>query len=244
MSKKSSSPKRRSWWKRLLRWAILCVLAVLVSSILTVLFLRFVPVPFSALMVERRVESWFTPGSYHSRHDWVPLEDIAPCMGVAVIAAEDQNFADHFGFDWKAIEKAVEHNEHSRRKRGASTVSQQTAKNIFLWSSRSWVRKGFEVYFTLLIETLWPKQRILEVYLNSVEFGDGVFGVEAAARSFFGKSAKNLRPSEAALLAAVLPNPHRFKAAAPSGYIRGRQEWILGQMRQMGGDQVVKDLEK
>jgi monofunctional glycosyltransferase len=244
MSKKSSSPKRRSWWKRLFRWAGLCVLAFLASSVLVVLLLRFVPVPFSGLMVQRRIESWFSSDSCHSRHDWVPLEDIAPCMGVAVIAAEDQNFADHFGFDWKAIEKAVEHNEHSRRKRGASTVSQQTAKNIFLWNSRSWIRKGFEVYFTLLIETLWPKQRILEVYLNSVEFGDGIFGVEAAARNFFGKSAKSLRPSEAALLAAVLPNPHRYKASAPSGYIRGRQEWILGQMRQLGGDQVVKDLEK
>lgn len=244
MSKKSSSPKRGSWWKRLIRLAGLGVLTFLVSSILLVLLLRFVPLPFSAVMVQRRVESWFVTGAYHSRHDWVPLEDIAPCMGAAVIASEDQNFADHFGFDWKAIEKAVEHNEHSRKKRGASTLSQQTAKNAFLWNSRSWVRKGFEVYFTLLIETLWPKQRILEVYLNSVEFGDGIFGVEAAARAFFGKPAKALRPSEAALLAAVLPNPHRFKASAPSGYIRGRQEWILGQMRQLGGDQVVKDLEK
>jgi len=244
MTVKSRPARRRSWWKRLLRWVGLCLLAILASSVATVLLLRFVPVPFSAVMVERRIESWSAPGPYHSRHDWVPLEDMAPCMGAAVIAAEDQNFADHFGFDWQAIEKAVEHNEHSRRKRGASTVSQQTAKNVFLWSSRSWVRKGAEVYFTLLIETLWSKKRILEVYLNSVEFGDGIFGVEAASRSFFGKPARNLRPSEAALLAAVLPNPHRFKAGSPSPYIRGRQEWILGQMRHLGGDQVVKDLER
>jgi monofunctional biosynthetic peptidoglycan transglycosylase len=161
---------------------------------------------------------------------------------VAVIAAEDQNFTEHFGFDWQAIEKAVQHNEHSRRKRGASTVSQQTAKNLFLWNSRSWTRKGLEAWFTLLIEVGWSKKRILEVYLNIVEFGDGVYGAEAAARTFFGKPAKRLTPSEAALLAAVLPNPHRFHASAPSDYIRGRQAWILNQMRQLGGDQVVKDL--
>ena len=164
-------------------------------------------------------------------------------MGAAVISAEDQNFADHFGFDWKAIEKAMAHNEHSKRKRGASTVSQQTAKNVFLCSSRSWVRKGLEVYFTLLIETLWSKQRILEVYLNSVEFGDGIFGVEAASRAYFGKAASRLKPSEAALLAAVLPNPHKFKVSSPSPYIRGRQAWILNQMRQLGGDAVVRHLE-
>jgi monofunctional biosynthetic peptidoglycan transglycosylase len=232
----------RAWWKGLLRWMGVGLLAALAVSLVLILLLRFVPVPFTAVMVERRVQSWFTPGPYTSRHQWVPLEDIAPCMGVAVIAAEDQNFAEHFGFDWKAIEKAVEHNEHSRRKRGASTVSQQTAKNVFLWSSRSWVRKGFEVTITLCIETLWSKKRILEVYLNSVEFGDGIFGVEAASRIYFGKPAKALRPSEAALLAAVLPNPHRFKASAPSPYIRGRQAWILGQMRQLGGDAVVKEL--
>jgi len=245
MTDEASQPtKRRTWWRRLLRWTSWGLLALVASSLMTVLLLRFVPVPFSALMVERRIQSWFTPGPYTSRHDWVSLEDIAPCMGVAVIAAEDQNFAEHFGFDWKAIEKAVEHNEHSRRKRGASTVSQQTAKNIFLWSSRSWVRKGFEVYFTLAIETLWPKKRILEVYLNSVEFGDGIFGVEAASRSYFGKPAKALRPSEAALLAAVLPNPHKFKVSSPGPYIQKHQAWILIQMRQLGGDAMMKELEK
>ena len=160
-----------------------------------------------------------------------------------MIAAEDQTFTDHFGFDWQAIEKAVQHNEKSRRKRGASTVSQQTAKNLFLWSSRSWTRKGLEAWFTLLIEAGWSKKRILEVYLNIVEFGDGIYGAEAAARTYFGKPAKRLTPSEAALLAAVLPNPRKFKVNAPSEYIRGRQAWILNQMRQLGGDQVVKDLE-
>ena len=163
-------------------------------------------------------------------------------MGVAVIAAEDQNFEDHFGFDWEAIEKAIAHNEHSRKKRGASTVSQQTAKNLFLWESRSWARKGFEVYFTLLLEACWSKRRILEVYLNIVEFGDGVYGVEAASRKFFGRSAAALTSGQAALLAAVLPSPRRYRADAPSPYLRGRQEWILRQMRQLGGDQVVRNL--
>ncbi len=235
--------KARSWGRRVLKalgWALGLFLGL---NLLLVLVFRFVPVPSSGLMVQRRLEAWSGDKSYTARHRWVPLEEISPSLGVAVIAAEDQNFADHFGFDWQAIEKAVQHNETSRRKRGASTVSQQTAKNLFLWSSRSWTRKGLEAWFTLLIEAGWSKKRILEVYLNIVEFGDGVYGAEAAARTFFGKPAKRLTPSEAALLAAVLPNPRKFHANAPSDYIRGRQALILNQMRQLGGDQVVKDLE-
>jgi monofunctional biosynthetic peptidoglycan transglycosylase len=235
--------KKRSWWRRILVWTGWAVGLFLVLNILLVVVFRFVPVPTSGLMVQRRLEAWSEHKPYSARHRWVPLEDISPSLGVAVIAAEDQNFTEHFGFDWQAIEKAVQHNEHSRRKRGASTVSQQTAKNLFLWSSRSWTRKGLEAWFTLLIEAGWSKKRILEVYLNIVEFGDGVYGAEAAARAYFGKSAKRLTPSEAALLAAVLPNPHRFHASAPSDYLRGRQAWILTQMRQLGGEQVVKDLE-
>lgn len=233
---------RTSWWRRLLRTSALAFAAFVLGTAALVLILRFLPPPVSALRVERRVASWFSPEPYVSRSKWVSLDDIAPCMGLAVIAAEDQNFPDHSGFDWKAIEKAVAHNERSRRKRGASTVSQQTAKNLFLWSSRSWIRKGFEVYFTGLIELEWPKQRILETYLNIVEFGDGLYGVEAASQAYFRKPAKRLRPSEAALLAAVLPNPHRFKVHAPSAYIQGRQAWILRQMGQLGGDQLIKEL--
>ncbi|HJW33308.1 MAG TPA: monofunctional biosynthetic peptidoglycan transglycosylase [Holophagaceae bacterium] len=219
-------------------------LAFVALTVFLVLLFRFVPVPASALMVERRVHSWFSKEPYRSRHAWVPLEEISPAMGVAVIAAEDQLFAEHFGFDWNAIEKAVSHNERSRRKRGASTLSQQTAKNLFLWSSRSWARKGFEVWFTLALEAGWSKRRILEVYLNIVEFGDGLYGVEAASQTYFHKPAKRLTNSEAALLAAVLPNPHRFKVDAPSEYVRGRQAWILRQMEQLGGPQVVKELAK
>ncbi|WP_243301397.1 monofunctional biosynthetic peptidoglycan transglycosylase [Geothrix oryzisoli] len=235
--------KTRGWGGRILRlvgWALGLFLGL---SFLLVLVFRFVPVPVSALMVQRRVESWSSDRCYTSHHTWVPLEDISPSLGAAVIAAEDQNFPDHFGFDWDAIEKAIQHNEHSRKKRGASTVSQQTAKNLFLWNTRSWVRKGAETWFTLMLEVGWSKKRILEVYLNIVEFGDGVYGAEAAARTYFGKSAKRLTPGEAALLAAVLPNPRKFRANAPSEYIRGRQAWILGQMRQLGGEQVVKEME-
>lgn len=237
-------PKKTSWWRRVLRTGAWSLAAFVLGSAILVLALRFVPPPASALRVERRITSWFSSEPYTSRAKWVPLDDIAPCMGLAVIAAEDQNFPEHSGFDWKAIEKAVAHNERSRRKRGASTVSQQTAKNLFLWSSRSWVRKGFEVYFTGLIELAWPKKRILETYLNIVEFGDGLYGVEAASQAYFRKPARRLRPSEAALLAAVLPNPHRFKVNAPSAYIQGRQAWILQQMQQLGGDKVVRQMEK
>jgi monofunctional biosynthetic peptidoglycan transglycosylase len=234
--------KRKGWGRRLLRGLAWAVGVFLGLNLLLVLIFRFVPVPVSGLMIQRRVESWSSAKPYQSRHTWVPLDDISPSLGAAVIAAEDQNFADHFGFDWQAIEKAVQHNEKSRRKRGASTVSQQTAKNLFLWNSRSWTRKGLEAWFTLLIEVGWSKRRILEVYLNIVEFGDGIYGAEAAARATFGKPAKRLTPSESALLAAVLPNPRKFHAGAPSEYIRGRQAWILNQMRQLGGAQVVKDL--
>lgn len=234
--------KKKGWSRRILKVGLWAAGGFVVFTALMVLVLRFIPVPVSALMVERRIASWADGRPYSSRHRWVPLDEISPNMGVAVIAAEDQNFPDHFGFDWQAIEKAYVHNEHSRRKRGASTVSQQTAKNLFLWESRSWVRKGFEVWFTLLLETEWSKRRILEVYLNIVEFGDGVFGVEAASRTYFGKPASRLTSSEAALLAAVLPNPHKYRVNAPSDYVRGRQAWILNQMRQLGGEQVVKDL--
>ena len=232
----------KPFWKRWLQRLGWLVLAFVGGSVALALLFRFVPVPFTALMVERRLIAMAGDTPYEASHQWVPLEDIGPNMGLAVIAAEDQNFPEHYGFDWQAIEKAMAHNEHSRRKRGASTVSQQTAKNLFLWESRSWVRKGFEVYFTVLLETVWSKRRILEVYLNSVEFGDGVFGVEAASRKFFGKPARALGPMDAALLAAVLPNPRRYRADRPSAYVRGRQAWIHTQMQNLGGVGLVRSL--
>jgi monofunctional biosynthetic peptidoglycan transglycosylase len=226
-----------------LKYFSVAVLAFVFLSIGAVLFLRFVHPFASALMVERRIESWFGKDPYKPQYHWVPLDQIAPAMGVAVIAAEDQKFAEHFGFDWKAIDKALAENGHGSRTRGASTLSQQTAKNLFLWSGRRWVRKGLEAYFTLLLETLWPKHRILETYLNIAEFGDGIYGVEAASQHYFHKPASRLSGSEAALLAAVLPSPRRFKVSAPTAYVRERQQWILNQMGQIGGAAALKALD-
>lgn len=196
------------------------------------------PVPFSVVMLERQIGAWLSGDFHYVAHsDWVGMDEISPWMGLAAIAAEDQKFPEHWGFDVSAIEKALAHNERQEnRVRGASTLSQQTAKNLFLWDGRSWLRKGLEAGLTVGIETVWSKKRILTVYLNIAEFGEGTFGVEAASRRYFHKPASKLTASEAALLAAVLPNPIRFRADAPSGYVRSRQAWILRQMRQLGGE--------
>ncbi len=196
------------------------------------------PVPFSAVMLERQIGAWLSGDFHYVAHsDWVGMDEISPWMGLAAIAAEDQKFPEHWGFDVSAIENALAHNERQEnRVRGASTLSQQTAKNLFLWDGRSWLRKGLEAGLTVGIETVWSKKRILTVYLNIAEFGEGTFGVEAASRRYFHKPASKLTASEAALLAAVLPNPIRFRADAPSGYVRSRQAWILRQMRQLGGE--------
>jgi monofunctional glycosyltransferase len=234
---------RGSRFQRFKSILLKCVLALVVLPILPVLVFRFVAPPVSALMIERRVGSWFEKGAYNPTYRWVSIDKISPAMSVAVIAAEDQNFLQHYGFDWQAIQRAINHNERSARTRGASTLTQQTAKNLFLWSGRSWVRKSAEAYLTALLEAWWSKRRILETYLNIVEFGDGVYGVEAASQRYFRKPASRLNSEEAALLAAVLPNPRRFKVNAPSGYVRERQQWILQQMDQMGGSSVVKTIE-
>jgi monofunctional glycosyltransferase len=225
---------------RVLKLLFRAVLILIGVSLALVILLRFFPPPFSALMVERRIQSWFGESEYTSDYRWVPLEEIAPVMAVAVIAAEDQRFPEHYGFDWKAIEKAVAYNERNDRVRGASTLSQQTAKNLFLWSGRSWPRKAIEACFTILLETTWPKRRILETYLNVVEFGSGIYGVEAAAQRYFGKPAKRLTAAETALLAAVLPNPRRFKVDAPTAYLSELRQWILSQMHQLGGPALLK----
>lgn len=181
--------------------------------------------------------------SYSNTYDWEPLERISPHAAMAAIASEDQQFPFHAGFDFESIRKAVQHNAKSKRKRGASTISQQVAKNLFLWSGRSWVRKGLEVYFTVLIEAIWPKERILEVYLNVAEFGPGTYGVQAAAKKFFGKDASRLSRREAATLAAVLPNPKRLRADRPSNYVQKRRDTIMAQMRALGGPSFLKQLD-
>lgn len=180
--------------------------------------------------------------AYRIRYDWVPLERISANAAIAVIASEDQTFAEHFGFDLEMIRKAVDHNAKGRRIRGASTITQQVAKNLFLWSGRSYLRKGLEAWFTIWIEVLWPKSRILEVYLNVAEFGRGIYGVEAASQRFFDKPAKRLTRSEAARLAAVLPNPRRLRADRPSAYVQRRTTTIEAQMRAIGGAAYLKQL--
>jgi monofunctional biosynthetic peptidoglycan transglycosylase len=224
-------------------WLKRGLITVVGAWLLGIVIFAFLPVPFSAVMVERQIGAWLSGDfSYVAHSDWVSMDDISPQMALAVMAAEDQKFPEHWGFDVAAIEKALSHNERRpTRIRGASTLSQQTAKNLFLWDGRSWLRKGLEAGLTSGIELVWTKRRILTVYLNIVEFGDGVFGVEEASQRYFNKPAKRLTASEAALLAAVLPNPHRFKADAPSGYVIQRQQWIMRQMRQLGGEGFLKE---
>ena len=203
---------------------------LILLSILIVIIYDWVPVPYTPLMAIRYIEN----PDEGIRHQWVPIEEISNNLKIAVIASEDQNFPNHRGFDVKAIEKAMDENKAGKRTRGASSISQQTAKNVFLWPHRSWVRKGFEVYFTFLIETFWSKERILEVYLNSIEMGKGIYGAEAASRAWFNKPAKNLTPYEAAAIAAILPNPRVYRANPASNYIQGRKSWIVRQMQNMG----------
>ncbi len=207
-----------------------------------VLFLRFLPPPTSAFMLTRQVERLLdsTPGPA-VMYKWTSREAIPRHMALAVVAAEDQNFPRHFGFDVDAIARAMEHNDKGRTVRGASTISQQVAKNLFLWSGRSFVRKGLEAGLTVLIELMWSKQRILEVYLNIAEFGDGTYGVGAAAKRFYGKSPTQLTTHEAALLASVLPSPRKFSAQRPSSYLRQRAQWVQAQMKQLGPSHIAWD---
>lgn len=216
--------------KRLLRFIFKLLGWFLILSVVWVLLFKWLPVPFTPLMAIR----YFENPQEEFRHEWISFDEISPNLKIAVIASEDQNFLKHRGFDLDAIEKAIEENKKGKRVRGASTISQQTAKNVFLWPNRSWLRKGLETYFTFLIEVLWTKQRILEVYLNSIEMGKGVYGAEAAAQYWFRKNAENLTPYEAAALAAVLPNPREYRAQPASNYIQQRKNWIVRQMRNLG----------
>ncbi|KGT94477.1 peptidoglycan transglycosylase [Erwinia typographi] len=233
--------RNKMGFQRIKAWALRAVLTVVGVWIAGILLFSFLPVPFSAVMVERQLGAWFSGDfSYVAHSDWVSMDDISPWMRLAVIASEDQKFPTHWGFDVQAIQSVLDKGEGGQI-RGASTLSQQTAKNVFLWDGRSWVRKGLEAGLTVGLETVWTKRRILAVYLNVAEFGDGVFGVEEAAQRYFHKPASRLTLSEAALLAAVLPNPIRFKASSPSGYIRQRQQWIMRQMRQLGGEGYLRE---
>ena len=236
--------RSKTFVSRLWRALAWLVLSFVVLSVLSVALLRWIDPPYSAFMAERRIEAWVTHDrDYVFRHTWVDLAQISPNLPLAVVASEDQKFPEHWGFDVEAIEKAYQLNQHSHRVRGASTISQQVAKNLYLWSGRSYFRKGLEAYFTLLIEGLWPKRRILEVYLNIAEFGNGTYGAEAAAERFFHRPAARLSRSDAATLAAVLPNPEHYSAAAPSRYVLQRRDWILGQMQALGGPEMLSDID-
>jgi monofunctional biosynthetic peptidoglycan transglycosylase len=231
-----SEPRARRLTKTLFRGALWALLGWVVVTSTCVLVMRWVDPIGSAFIARERFLAWKRDDkAFVYRRQWVDIEKISRPMRLAVIASEDQKFPDHFGFDFASIGDALDDRERGRRTRGASTITQQTAKNLFLWPGQSWVRKGIEAYFTVLIEALWPKRRILEVYLNIAEFGKGVYGVEAAGRAYFRKSAAQLNTYDAALLAAVLPNPIRLKASAPSLYVRSRQRWIVGQMQGLGG---------
>ena len=204
-------------------------------SVLLVIIFRWLPVPFTPLMIIRCTEQISNGETLKLNKNWEPIDNISNKLQLAVVCTEDQNFLTHNGFDFGAIKKAINENKWKRRKRGASTISQQTAKNLFLWQGRSWIRKGFEVYFTFLIETFWTKQRIMEVYLNIIEMGDGVYGAEAASQYYFGKNAANLSSSEAALIAVILPNPLKFSASHPSRYVLKRKKFAMRQMNYWGG---------
>ena len=234
---------RRGLARRLLRGLFLAVAAWVSLTVAAVVAFRWIDPPFTAFMLESRIGALFSsePG-YEFRHEWRDWDQISKQAALAVIASEDQRFPDHNGFDFKQIDKALEARERGRRARGASTISQQVAKNLFLWPGRSWVRKGLEAGITVLIEALWSKQRILEVYLNIVEFGRGTYGVQAASQRFFHADARRITTSQAALLAAVLPAPKRFRVDAPSRYVRSRQAWIIRQMVALGGTSYLASL--
>ena len=230
----------RRWLRRLL----LLALALLALAVGLVALFRFVHPPTSAFMLAARVTAWLDGEHDYSTHfQWVPLEDISPQAALAVIASEDQQFPFHTGFDFKSIREAVRRNASGKRVRGASTISQQVAKNLFLWSGRSYFRKGLEAGFTLLIEMMWPKERILETYLNIAQFGRSYYGVEAAAQHFYNRPARRLNREQGALLAAVLPNPLRLRVDAPSAYVLSRRNWILGQMNSLGGVRYLDELD-
>lgn len=220
--------------KKIFRFIWKVTLWFLGISIFLVVLFKFVPVPFTPLMAIRAVEQKSAGKEVIFSHTWMPLEEISVHLQRAVIASEDQNFLKHNGFDFKAMEKAIESNKKGKKLRGGSTISQQTAKNVFLWPDRSYLRKGLEAYFTVLIEFIWGKERIMEVYLNSIEMGNGVYGAQEASRVWFRKDAKNLTAHEAAGIAAILPNPRKFRANNSSAYINSRKAFIVRQMGYLG----------
>jgi monofunctional biosynthetic peptidoglycan transglycosylase len=233
--------RRRS--SRVLRWVVLAVIALLLVSVTPVVAMRWIDPPTSAFMLQasRGGLAGHAP-CREVRYRWIDYAEISDALKMAVITAEDQRFPFHNGFDWESISEALDERGDGERVRGASTLSQQLAKNLFLWPDRSWLRKGLEAYYAALIELIWPKRRILEVYLNVAQFGRCSFGVKAGARALFGKSAAELTRWDAARMAAILPSPVRYRAHPPSPFVRERAFWILDQMRMLGGDRYLDGL--
>ena len=230
-------------WGRFRRGALLAIVGCVVLTVAPVVLLRWIPPFTSAFMLEARIGALRSgEKGYRTDYRWVSLERISPQAAIAVIASEDQTFPFNYGFDFHSIRSAVRAAERGRRLRGASTISQQVARNLFLWPGRSFVRKGIEAYFTVLLEALWPKERILEVYLNIAQFGRGIYGVEAAARRFYHEPATRLTAAQAALLTAVLPNPVHWHVVRPSAFVLWKQRWILGQMRNLGGASYLQEV--
>jgi monofunctional biosynthetic peptidoglycan transglycosylase len=230
---------------RLLKWLVFLIVACVALSAIAVLSLRWLNPPITAFMLEARLTA-LSEGdqTYRTDYEWVSLERISSNAAIAVVASEDQQFPFHAGFDFNSIRESVRASEKGKKLRGASTISQQVAKNLFLWNGHSFVRKALEAWLTVLIEATWSKERILEMYLNIVEFGRGIYGVEAAASRFYHKPASRLTASEAAVLAAVLPNPIKMHADRPSAYVLERRDTILGQMRALGGASYIQAVEK
>jgi monofunctional glycosyltransferase len=220
--------------KKILLWTKKAVKWFFILSIISVIIFRFVPVPLTPLMITRCIDQKMAGEVMILSHDWEPIENISPNLQKAVIASEDGTFLSHYGFDFGAMQKAFKGNLKGKRIKGGSTISQQTVKNVFLWQGRSYIRKIFEAYFTVLIEIFWSKERIMEVYLNSIEMGEGVYGAQAASQHWFKKDAKDLSKLEAASIAAILPNPRKFKATNSSGYTERRKSRILKQMNRIG----------
>lgn len=221
----------KAWLKKIQRWLQGLVIFFFVSTIASVVAYRWLPVPVTPLMIIRCAQQVGRGEQIRLRHHWVTLDEMSKYMPVAVMASEDQRFLEHHGFDFDAINEAVKERQAGKRIRGGSTISQQTAKNVFLWPKQSWLRKGLEVYFTALIEIFWSKTRIMEVYLNSIEMGDGIYGAEAVAQLHFGCTAAELTRANCALIAATLPNPLRYNSKEPSAYMLRRQTWIMRQMK-------------
>lgn len=214
------------------------LIGLMLFSVFLILLMRWINPWGSMLMVERKIAN----GNITQQRIWKDWDQISDNIKIAVIAAEDQQFANHWGFDFKAINRALNYNKNNRKIRGASTITQQVAKNIFLWSSRNWIRKGVESWFTVWIELIWSKQRTLEIYLNSVEWGEGIFGIEAASRHYFGVSAKQLTKEQASLLAAILPNPRKWSPVNPNILTQKKAKWILGQMENLDTKKYLKKL--